>query len=458
MGSSAFEQMHFGETVLNPIGLVAVLVLGATMLVVPRRYAVWPMIAIACFIAPAQRIAILSLNFDLLRLMVVFGAARLIIHSEWAGLRWNPLDTAVVAWTAVGTVAYIVFYASGDAVKYRLGTSFDALGMYFLFRCLVRGWDDIETIVAGFVVMSVPVTAAFMLEHSTGRNVFAFLGGVPEFTDIRDGRLRCQGAFAHPILAGCFWAAVLPLVAAQWWRGPAGRKWAITGGCTCVALILLCASSTPVAAVIFAAVAALFFPLRNQMRQIRWSLLGVAILLHLAMKNPIWHLIARADFVGGSTGWHRFHLIDEAVHHFGEWCLLGTDDTGHWGFGLEDVTNQYVLEGVRGGALTLVLFIVVISLAFGGVGRSVRAATTVRRRALGWALGVSLFVHCTNFIGVSYFAQINMLWYLTLAMIGSVSVTQGAVRILARRTRRVRSGRRTGAMSVTGRRALPRWA
>ena len=42
----------------------------------------------------------------------------------------------------------------------------------------------------------------------------AAMGGVPEITVVREGRLRCQGAFAHPILAGCFWAEQLPLIAA----------------------------------------------------------------------------------------------------------------------------------------------------------------------------------------------------------------------------------------------------
>jgi hypothetical protein len=94
-----------------------------------------------------------------------------------------------------------------------------------------------------------------------------------------------------------------------------------------------------------------------------------------------------------------------------------------WGVFAGDVTNQYVLEGVRGGLLTLCLFIAIIVIAFRDVGELWRLQTkNPYRLAISWVLGVSLFVHCMNFIGVSYFGQIWILWYLLLAIIGSLSV------------------------------------
>ena len=66
-----FTKDYHGETFLDPLGLAAVIVLGALTLVVPRRYAVLPMIAMACFVATSQRVAVLSLNFDVMRLMVL---------------------------------------------------------------------------------------------------------------------------------------------------------------------------------------------------------------------------------------------------------------------------------------------------------------------------------------------------------------------------------------------------
>ena len=165
------------------------------------------------------------------------------------------------------------------------------------------------------------------------------------------------------------------------------------------------------------------FPFRHRMREVRWGIVGVLTALHLIMKAPVWALIARASSIVGGTGWHRYILIDSFIMHIGEWFLLGTTSTAHWGWReAGDITNQYILEGVRGGALTLALFITIIVLAFRGVGRLWRINTdNSYRLVLSWALGVSLFVHCVNFIGVSYFGQVHIVWYLTLGVIGSLS-------------------------------------
>jgi hypothetical protein len=86
------------------------------------------------------------------------------------------------------------------------------------------------------------------------------------------------------------------------------------------------------------------------------------------MKAPVWFLLARLTVVGGSTGYHRAYLIDRAIANFGEWFLVGVPSTSHWGWGLQDVTNQFIVEGTRGGLLTLVLFVAVIVYCFKGLG------------------------------------------------------------------------------------------
>ena len=71
----------------------------------------------------------------------------------------------------------------------------------------------------------------------------------------------------------------------------------------------------------------------------------------------------------GGTGWHRSFIIDAALKHIDEWWLVGTYRTVHWG-GYPpppadpeniDITNQYIVEGVKGGLVRLGLFILVIS-------------------------------------------------------------------------------------------------
>ena len=204
------------QTTLNPNGTIAMLAVGVALLLIPRRYAMLPIILMACFISPAQRIVVFSLDLDFLRIMVLFGWVRVLFRSEYRHLNWRAMDTTIIAWAISGVVMHTILYGTSSSFVNRLGWAFDGVGMYFLFRCIVHNERDIEFGIRCFALVSLPTAIAFAVEWSTGRNVFGTLGGVPEITAVRDGRMRCQGAFAHPILAGCFWASLMPVIASLW--------------------------------------------------------------------------------------------------------------------------------------------------------------------------------------------------------------------------------------------------
>ena len=420
--NESFQPDQYGQTVLNPLGIIALLVLGFAMLLLPRRHAVLPMIILGCFVSQGQRFAVLTLNFDLGRAMLIFGTLRVLVHGEWNHFVWKNMDSVIVAFAGVGSLVYMLQYGTVDALKLQSGALYDILGTYFLFRCLIRDMEDVANLALGFAVVSVPVAIAFLIERATHHNMFAIFGGVPYETEIREGKFRCQGAYTHPIIAGCYWASVLPLIGALWWRRRSDRPWAVTGIICGLIIIVLCASSTPISALICGAVGVGFFRLRRQMRSIRWILLATLIVLHLGMNAPVWHLIADVDLVGGSTGWDRYNLINNFITRVGEWWMLGTKGVVSWGIWNGDIPNQYVLEGVEGGIWTLALFIALIVIGFSGVGRLWRHFAKNRPNLImSWALGVSLFIHVMSFIGLSYFGQITMLWYLTLAIIACLS-------------------------------------
>jgi hypothetical protein len=413
----------YGQTTLHPVALLMTIVLGAAVMGLPRAWSVVPFLILACFVSPAQRIVVASLDFNLVRILVLVAWARVAFRGEYRAMRWGRTDTLVILYAISGTIIFTIQQADVSALIYRVGSMYDVVGMYFAFRWLIRDWEDVHRIVLAICVIAVPVAALFLVEKSTQRNMFAVFGGVAEFTWIRNGRLRCQGAFAHAILAGCFWAALLPLMAAQLWRGGLSRLLGAIGLLSGLVVIMCCSSSTPVSGVILAVLGGGMFLLRRRMG---WFCIGMVILLvflHMVMKQPVWHLIARIDFVGGSTGWHRFHLMDQAINRFGEWAVLGTPSTAHWGHGLFDVTNQYILEGIRGGFLTMALFMGVIWVSYRNVGVLWRRAEpSLPGQIAAWSLGVGLFVHTTSFVAVSYFGlQVDMVWYLNLAMIASLA-------------------------------------
>jgi hypothetical protein len=433
----------YGATNLHPLGLIAVLLLGVVLVAAPRSYAIYPVIVLACIIPSAQRLVLFGLDFSLLRILVLFGWGRLCLQNEFAGYRWNRLDTAVILWMVSGTVIYTLQQGNFSALVNRLGWMFDGCGMYFLFRCALRDWNDLERVTYCLLIMSIPISMAFALEYGTGRNIFSIFGGVPEFTMVREGRLRCQGAIQHPILAGCFWASILPLVAVQL---RLGKKWlASVGIASCLFIVFASSSSTPIMSVLLAFLGVALFRYRNNLAGLRWGFVGLLILLQILMEKPVWHLLARVNAVGGSTGWHRYRIMDATIRNIDEWFFLGERNPMSWGvWEMRDITNQYIVEAVRGGFLTLALFIAMLTIAFRTVGASIRQIEGDNLRVyFAWCIGATLFVHVGTYYGVAYFGQIIMLVYLTLAMIGSLPdiIRQDrANRVAAVHVESVRSG------------------
>ena len=204
-----------------------------------------------------------------------------------------------------------------------------------------------------------------------------------------------------------------------------GSKW--LGGAGIVAALVIVfntSSSTPLLALCFMLLGMSLYPFRSFIRAFRWSFLVVLLMLHFfIMNNPVWHLLARVNVVGGSTGWHRFRIVDATINNFSRWWLLGERDPMSWGvWQMRDITNQYILVALQGGLLTLTCFVVIIGVAFGLVGKSLRmVGDSSSKQLLVWSVGVALLVHVCTYFSISYFGQIIMLWYLTLAIIGSLS-------------------------------------
>ena len=208
MNKSFFDNEWYDHTTLHPMGLVAIVVLGLLLLVVQRRYSFWPILVMACFVAPAQRIVVAGLDFNLLRVMVLFGWIRVASRVEWVGFRMTTMDWLIVAWAVSGTAAYSILNGTAAAFIYKLGSSFDAVGMYFLCRMLVRDWTDVRTLATGIALTAVPVRSRSL---SSGP-----LDGM---------RLRSSGAFPNSRwYEKASFARRVPLLI-RFWRGPSGPPW-----------------------------------------------------------------------------------------------------------------------------------------------------------------------------------------------------------------------------------------
>jgi hypothetical protein len=368
----------------------------------------------------AQGVELGAFSFPFIRLIVVVGLIRLVVRGEFQGWTWHLLDKLMVIWSAWALLSAVWHRDPASALIFRTGLVYDYMGLYLLFRCFIKDVQDIVILAKMTSVILLPVAIAMIWEHARAYNFFSFLGGVPEIPTVREGHIRAQGPFRHPILAGTVGGVMLP-----WMVGlkSAHPRLAMFGAISCVAMVLASRSSGPVGSLFAGIAAVVFWRYRFQMKALRWLAVAGYLLLDILMEAPAYFLLARVDVVGGSTGWHRARLIQSAFEHFSEWWWAGTDYTRHWmptgvTFSLDhtDIVNHYLRFGVIGGLPLMLLFIAVLASAFSSVGKTVTTLGYDNRSGfIIWCVGASLFANAVSCIGVSYFDQSVIFLLLTLA-------------------------------------------
>lgn len=410
---------------MNSTAIALLSLCAAGLLFLPRRWAVLPLLAGACFTTVAQMIDLGPFSFTVTRSLVAVGAIRVLLRGERLHSGWIPMDRVIVVWALWACASSLFHNEPKTDVITKLGQSYDALGIYFLLRIFCHTFEDVLRLSRATVLVLLPVASAMLLEHIVGRNYFSIFGGVHELPMVRDGRIRSTGPFMHPILAGTVGAVSLPLMVGLW-RFHRASAW--MGGVACLAMVVTSNSSGPVMSALSALAALCLWPYRLKMQTIRRAAVAAYIVLDIVMKAPAYYLIAHIDITGSSTGWHRAALIEAAFQHLNEWWLTGTDYTRHWmptGVSWSpdhtDITNHYLHMGVMGGLPLMGLFIALLACGFSCTGKTVRVKIAPRERFLAWALGAVLFAHATTFISVSYFDQSVLFLYVVLAAAGSVA-------------------------------------
>jgi len=411
---------------ITPAGLVILVTAVIFIFLLPRKYAVFPIIFAACFLTLGQQIKISVFHFTGLRILIFFIIIRLFLRDELKDIKINKIDITFFIWVIASLFINTLLHGTSEAFVNRLGFAYNALGLYCAFRFTIKEMNDIEDLIKFLALIAIPLAFIMILESSTGRNIFSIFGGVPEYTHIRYGRMRCQGPFSHPILAGTFGATLMPFLFSLWFKEKM-KLYAFLGFISATTITMLSSSSGPAIAFLGALLALCMWPLRNNMRSVRWLILICVVSLHLFMKAPVWALIGRLSNLIGGTGWHRVALIDKAIAHLGEWWLMGTTRTIHWGLDplqinpeMVDITNQFISEGVNGGLLKLALFVLIIIFCYSAIGNGMQSANDKYTKIIIWSLGATLFAHIASFLSVAYFDQITTFWFMLLAVIATV--------------------------------------
>jgi hypothetical protein len=386
------------------------------------------MLLVTCFMPISQGVMLGPFNFFVIRLVILAGLIRIFIRREYRELPRSPVDRLMVMWSIWALAASMFHVDPAATLTFNGGIVFNTMGAYIMLRVFCNTLEEVVSLCRLVAWLLVPVALLMVYEKLAVRNLFSVLGGVSEVPDIREGRIRAQGPFAHAILGGTVGAVMLPVCLGLW---NLHRGTAVIGAVASMTIVLASASSGPLLSAILATLGLLLWPMRGRMRMLRWSAVALYLVLMLVMEAAPYYLMARIDLSGGSTGWHRSRLIESSLEHLGEWWFAGTDYTRHWmasGVGWSpnhvDLTNHYLLLGVQGGLPLMLLFILVLAKGFSIVGQSVQKAERLGTKHVFfyWALGASLFAHAATSISVSYFDQSFVFLYITLAAIAGLGV------------------------------------
>ena len=413
------------DSLLHPLVAVWLLIAIVLILFLPRRKAIAPFLFSFFTIPIGQVVVIGGIHFTALRILILAGVARVAIsrasslESTFVG-GFNTLDRLTMLWCVAGPLIFSLQWMVKPAIINSMGDLVDGLGCYLVVRYLIPDREAIRRTIKVLAAVCITQGADMVSEQFTQLNVFGLVGGFMLHPTVRDGQIRSSGTMGC-IYGGVFAGLLIPMFI--WlWTERKSRIAAFAGLVGATAMVITSRSSTPLTAFAASVVGLAFWPLRKRMRLIRWGFALGLVGLQVVMNAPVWALIARVDLTGSSSSYHRYMLVDNCVRHFSEWWLLGTKYYNNWGFDMFDVCNQFVWVAVRGGLLTLLLYVMMHKAGFAAVGNARKQVDGDRKQEwFLWCLGAVLWANVVASYGISYMVQLQGLFFPLLACISAAS-------------------------------------
>jgi hypothetical protein len=418
---------------MNTLGIGILAVVLMTVLFAPKRWALLGMAAGILYLTQAIQIEIGGLNLYAVRFVEVAAFIRVVARREFSFATMNRLDRVLVV-LYVYTVGVFLLRSNEDQV-YTIGIGVDALLSYFAFRGFLSDDLDFHWFLRALTILLIPYAALVTIETITTNNPFASIGGVElnRAGDrwFRDGRMRATGSFGHPSLMGTLGGTFLPLYIGVWLANK-NRVAASLGIATCMTIVWASNSGGPATCVAATMMGWGLWTMRSNMRWVRRGSVVFIGLLALSMKAPIWYLLSRISDITGGDGYHRSALLDVAFQNIDKWWFAGMRllDTSRWlpytntNTGAVDLTNNFLVFGITAGLGSMLLLMALLTVGFKLLGEALAILRTRGEQHVEyvlWGLGVTLGVHLFNWFGITYWDQSNLLWFMHLAFIASLT-------------------------------------
>lgn len=407
---------------LTPAFWVLLFVLCLVTLCAKKSSLIVPLIIAMCFLPADKAIFVGSLSFKAIRILALVSFMKLYFTGQII-FKFNKIDKLLIFLTLFSSMIYIIASQNTfGAFIYKAGAFIDSIILYIVFRNCITSRESLSLITKTLFWCVIILLPFAIFEYFLGHNLFSILGR--NSISMRNGEIRAAATFSHAILFGSFSAAIFPVL----WADFTIKKniFKCIGILSCIFFVIACSSSGPIVALAAGICLLYFFKWKQHSVFFVWSVLFTAIFIHLVRVKSIWHfLYLRLPLKSSSTGYHRYLLTEAAIAEFKNWWLLGYGDLGpqwhltYWPWThahFTDVTNQYILEAVRGGFFAMIGFIVLCYITIKTLGQFSISQQNEDDQRIWWGVTVMMTVHCISFLAVSYFGQINMLFFLTIAL------------------------------------------
>lgn len=155
---------------MNELAITFLVINIVLLLLLPRRWAPLPLIMGASYMTLAQGIEIGPFHFTFLRLAIAGGVLRAIIRFDRPAGGIIFMDWLMLLWAAWALFASAFHAAPTAALILRLGTVYNACGVYFLVRVLCQSLDDVVLVFRMIAIVFGPLAISMLFEKFYGYN------------------------------------------------------------------------------------------------------------------------------------------------------------------------------------------------------------------------------------------------------------------------------------------------
>ncbi|MFN3863724.1 MAG: O-antigen ligase family protein [Erythrobacter sp.] len=398
-----------------PANILLAVVLGHTMLLPPQFN-----VAIGESVIPPYRFVLLASVFYIV-------ASR--IRGQWKFVLPDTLMVVATVWIWIAFYLNSAFY---DFFTASVALTSDIVLSYFFARSAFRSLRDLRLflvlmapafVVTGAIIAIESVTKTHIIQP-LARSLLGTANGY-SLVEYRLGLLRAAGPFPHPILAGLFFATLLPLF---WFSGL--RGWPRVVGIGAALASLFTVSSAALLALTSGAVLIAYDRLTEWIANITWRLFfilfGIFIFVaELGTKSGTFNLIVRFGSLNSDSAYYR-----TLIWRFGKksveahpWFGIGYKDWERPLWMSSSVDNYWLLQAIQVGIVPPLIYAIVLLLAFIALLRRGASANLADGRTLR-GVAITMVVLAFGVVSVAVWLSAQV-WFHMLMGIG-VSLGYGA--------------------------------